>query len=68
MINLLHFVDILLEGNQQLRRALERKVLPTREFMKVPIGGGQRKYTRVSFSDTFVSYVDVILKLWFHLK
>lgn len=42
-------VDILLEDNQHLRRALEKKVLPKREFMRVPIGGGLRKYIHVSF-------------------
>jgi len=37
------FADIILEDNQHLRRALEKKVLPKRKFMKVPIGGGFRK-------------------------
>jgi len=37
------FADILLEDNRFLRKALEKKVLPKREFMKVPIGGGLRK-------------------------
>jgi len=39
------FADILLEDNRFLRKALEKKVLPKREFMKVPIGGGLRKWT-----------------------
>jgi len=40
MIERLCFADILLEDNQHLRKALEKKVLPKREFIKVPIGGG----------------------------